>query len=132
MASESRPWQPVADGVGIAPPAGAYSPGVIAGGFVFVSGQVPRDPRSARVIEGGIEEQARQAIENVQAVLAAAGVSLQDVVAMTVYLANEDDWGAFNDVYRSMMRPPYPARAVVGAELRGVLVEISAIAYRGP
>jgi 2-iminobutanoate/2-iminopropanoate deaminase len=112
-------------------PAGAYSAGVRAGQFLFISGQVPRDPGTGSVIDGGITEQARQTLANVEAVLTAAGASLADLVAVTVYLADENDWGAFNDVYRSILSPPYPTRAVVGAELRGVLVEISGVAYLG-
>jgi 2-iminobutanoate/2-iminopropanoate deaminase len=60
--------------------------------------------------------------------LAAGGATLEDVVSVTVYLANENDWNDFNTVYKSVFSPPYPARAVVGAGLRGILVEVSAIA----
>jgi len=66
---------------------------------------------------------------NVKQALAAAGASLDDVVAVTAYLTNVDDWGKFNDIYKAIFRPPYPTRTAIGADLRGILVEISAIAY---
>jgi len=113
------------------PPKGAYSPAVRAGDLVFVSGQVPRDPQSGELIGADIAAQTRQVLRNVERVLIAAGASLGDVVAVTVYLTNVDDWGTFDAVYREVFRPPFPTRAVVGASLRGILVEISAIAYVG-
>ena len=62
-------------------------------------------------------------------IIVAAGASLASVVSVTVYLADENDWGAFDQIYRSVFTPPFPTRAVVGAELRGIMVEVSAIAY---
>jgi 2-iminobutanoate/2-iminopropanoate deaminase len=62
-------------------------------------------------------------------VLEQAGASLSDVVSVTVYLAHADDWAAMNEVYEKMFHAPYPTRTTVGAELRGILVEISAVAY---
>lgn len=131
MADDTRRWTPITLGPDVPPPAGAYSPGVRAGPFVFVSGQVPRDPRTGAMAEGGVAEQSRQVLRNVEAVLGAAGAGLSDVVSVTVYLADEKDWGTFNEVYRSVFTPPYPSRAVVGAQLRGILVEVSAVAYVG-
>lgn len=131
MADDTRRWTPIMLGPDVPPPAGAYSPGVRAGPFVFVSGQVPRDPRTGAMAEGGVAEQSRQVLRNVEAVLGAAGAGLSDVVSVTVYLADEKDWGTFNEVYRSVFTPPYPSRAVVGAQLRGILVEVSAVAYVG-
>ncbi|MFL5577278.1 MAG: RidA family protein [Gemmatimonadaceae bacterium] len=119
---------PVTLGEGYPAPKGAYSPAVRAGDLLFVSGQVPRDPSSGEVVDGDLVAQARRTLENLRLVLAAAGASLEDVVSVTVYLADENDWGAFNEVYRETFRPPYPSRTVVGASLRGVLVEISAVA----
>jgi 2-iminobutanoate/2-iminopropanoate deaminase len=129
MAQEPRNWQPVTLGPDAPPPVGAYSPGVRAGRLLFVSGQVPKDPRTGEVEGDTITSQTRRTLENVRAVLKAGGASLRDVVSVTVYLANEDDWGEFNTVYKTVFEPPYPARAVVGAGLRGILVEISAVAY---
>lgn len=75
-----------------------------------------------------LEEQVRVTLANLERVLRVGGASLTDVVSVTVYLADEDDWGTFDRLYRTVFSPPYPARAVVGAALRGILVEISAVA----
>lgn len=127
----TRSWHPVTLGADVPPPAGPYSPAVRAGPFVFVSGQVPKDPVSGALVGTTVEEQARQTLANLERALQAAGAGLQHVVAVTVYLADENDWGKFNVVYKSVFAPPYPTRTVVGANLRGVLVEVSAIAYPG-
>jgi 2-iminobutanoate/2-iminopropanoate deaminase len=128
MADGSRTWDPVTLGEDHPPPKGAYSPAVRAGALLFVSGQVPRDPRTGEVVGGDVAAQARRTLENLRLVLAAGGATLDDVVSVTVYLADENDWGTFNEVYREAFSPPYPSRTVVGAGLRGVLVEISAVA----
>ena len=127
----ARGWQPVTLGADVPPPAGPYSPAVRAGPFVFVSGQVPKDPVSGALIGTTVEEQSRQTLRNLERALEAAGAGLPDVVAVTVYLADENDWGTFNTVYKSVFAAPYPTRTVVGAQLRGVLVEVSAIAFPG-
>ena len=129
MAHAARGWQPVTLGGDNPPPVGAYSPAVRAGDFVFVSGQVPRDPRTGQIGGGDVAAQTRRTLENLRAVLEAAGATLDDVTAVTVYLADIGDWDAFNAIYRETFRPPYPSRTVVGAELRGFLVEVSAVAY---
>lgn len=131
MASTERRWQPVTRSDGVPAPAGAYSPAVRAGDHIHVSGQVPRDPRTGAIAGDDIAAQTRQVLENVRAVLAAAGATLDDVVAVTVYLASMDDWGAFNAVYERTFSAPYPARTVVGAGLRGFLVELSVVAWVG-
>ena len=126
-----RNWTPVTLGPGFPPPVGPYSPAVRAGDLVFVSGQVPRDPKSGELLGETIEEQTRGTLANLKRALEAAGASIEQVVACTVYLVDENDWGKFNEVYRTVFSPPYPTRTVVGASLRGVLVEVSAIAYVG-
>jgi len=131
MTQRERQWQPVLLGGNVPPPAGAYSPAVRAGGFVFVSGQVPRDPVSGELVGDHVESQTRQVLANVQRALEAAGASLADVVSMVVYLADVDDWGKFNSVYKEVMPAPYPTRTAVGASLRGITIEISAVAYVG-
>jgi len=128
MSDQERAWQPVTLGEGYPPPKGAYSPAVRAGDLLFVSGQVPRDPKTGENVGGDVVAQTRRALENLRIVLEAGGATLADVVSVTVYLADDDDWEAFNGVYRETFRPPYPARAVVGAGLRDMLVEVSAIA----
>jgi 2-iminobutanoate/2-iminopropanoate deaminase len=128
-AATSRSWQPASLPTDIPKPAGAYSPAVRAGDLVFISGQVPRDPRTGALPGEDIESQVRQCLANVKGALAAAGATLDDVVSTTVYLADVDDWGKFNDIYKDTFRPPYPTRTAIGANLRGILVEISAVAY---
>jgi 2-iminobutanoate/2-iminopropanoate deaminase len=131
MTQRQRQWQPVSrDGKGPAS-GGAYSPGVRAGGFIFVSGQIPRDPATGELKGDDIEGQTRSCMANVQSVLEAAGASLADVVSVIVYLANVDDWARFNAVYKEIMEAPYPTRTAVGADLRGILIEISAVAFTG-
>ena len=124
-------WTPIKLGAETPPPAGAYSPAVRAGDFLYVSGQVPRDPRTGATTGSDVVEQTRQVVSNLESVLAAGGAKLSDVVSVTVYLANPDLWTAFNGVYRELMPQPYPTRTVVGVSLRGFLVEISAVAYLG-
>ena len=131
MIQRERQWQPVRLGADVPAPAGAYSPAARAGGFVFISGQIPRDPVTGEMAGDDIQSQTRQVIRNVERALMAAGASLSDVVSVIVYLANADDWGAFNAVYKEVMPQPYPTRTAVGAQLRGILIEVSAIAYVG-
>jgi 2-iminobutanoate/2-iminopropanoate deaminase len=130
-ADTTRRWHPVTLGADVPPPAGAYSPGVRAGNLLFVSGQVPKDPRTGAVVGDDVAEQTRQVLRNLRGVLEAGGATLADVVSVTVYLEDEGDWGTFNEVYRTVFSAPYPSRAVVGARLRGILVEVSAVAYLG-
>lgn len=124
-------WKPIKLGADVPPPAGAYSPAVRAGDFLYVSGQVPRDVRTGATIGSDVVEQTRQVVGNLESVLTAAGAKLSDVVSVTVYLADPELWTAFNGVYRELMPQPYPTRTAVGASLRGFLVEISAVAYLG-
>lgn len=131
MTQGERQWQPVRLGPEVPPPAGAYSPAAKAGPFVFVSGQVPRDPVSGALVGDDIESQTKQVMANVERALRAAGAELSDIVSVTVYLANIDDWGRFNAVYKEIMPQPYPTRTALGADLRGIFVEVSVIAYVG-
>jgi 2-iminobutanoate/2-iminopropanoate deaminase len=131
MIQRERQWQPVRLGAEVPTPAGAYSPAARAGGFVFVSGQIPRDPVTGELAGDDIESQTRQVIRNVERALAAAGATLSDVVSVIVYLADANDWGAFNAAYKELMPQPFPTRTAVGAQLRGILIEVSAIAYVG-
>jgi 2-iminobutanoate/2-iminopropanoate deaminase len=133
-ADPARRWTPVAlppdaGGAPVPPPKGAYSPAVRAGDFVFVSGQVPRDPATGALVGDDVAAQTRQTLANLRRVLEAAGATLADVVSVAVHLAHADDWGAFDAAYRETFAPPFPTRTAVGAELRGILVEITAVAY---
>ena len=108
---------------------GAYSPAVRAGDFVYLSGQVPKDPRTGALVGATVEEQAQQVLANIRELLAAAGASLSDVVSASIYLADEKDWGAVNDIWKATFTAPYPSRTTVGANLRGILIEITVTAY---
>jgi 2-iminobutanoate/2-iminopropanoate deaminase len=110
MTQRERQWQPVRLGPEVPPPAGAYSPAVKAGPFVFVSGQVPKDPVTGALVGDDVESQTRQVIANIERALRAAGAELTDVVSVTVYLTNIDDWGKFNAVYKEIMPQPFPTR----------------------
>src|SRR5689334_7303612 len=125
MTPSERAWQPVTLGAGYPAPKGAYSPATRAGNLVFVSGQVPRDLTTGENVGGDVTAQARRTLENVRATLEAAGATLDDVVQVSVWLQDIGDWGAFNEVYKTFFRAPYPARAVVGAQLHDVLVEVA-------
>ena len=117
-----------------APVSGApYSQAVEASGrarTLYVSGQVPVDPASGAVVDGGIAGQTRRVLENVRAVLEAGGASLQDVVKTTVYMTDLDEFDVMNDVYADAFAGHAPARATVqvAALPLGALVEIDAVA----
>jgi 2-iminobutanoate/2-iminopropanoate deaminase len=111
------------------PPGGAYSQGIRLGGFVFLSGQTPRD-RDRKIVDGSFPDQVRQAIENLAAVARAAGSSLADAVSVRVYLK---DWGRFDEmdaVYRDMFPEPRPARTTIQSDLP-VEFEIEAMLWTG-
>ena len=127
MAGSSN-WQVVELGAGFPAPVGAYSPVIRAGDFLFVSGQVPTDPATGNVVGKTVAEQTKYVIEKLGRTLAAAGSALRDVVSVTVYLADINDWTEFNGAYKAAFQPPYPTRTTVGAGLHGVLVEITAVA----
>ena len=128
MSASEREWTPI-NIPDVPPPAGAYSPGVRAGNLLFISGQTPRDPATGQIVGTTIEEQTRVTLANVERIVRLAGATLSQVVSVTVYLADDNDWGRFNEVYKTVFEAPYPTRAVVGAQLRGIRVEVSAIAY---
>ncbi len=117
---------------GAIPPKGPYSPAVRAGDFIFVSGQTPRDPASGALVGETVAEQAACTLTNVRRAVEAAGGTMADVVSITIYLARMTDWEAVNVVYREYFQAPFPSRTAVGAELRDILVEISAVAYVRP
>ncbi|MCX6573729.1 MAG: RidA family protein [Candidatus Aminicenantes bacterium] len=109
---------------------GPYSQGIIANGFVFCSGQIPIDPATGELNTGSIEDQTRQVLKNVSAVLEAAGSSLDEAVKCTVFLQDMNDFAKMNAVYAEFFKAPNPARAAVQAARlpRDVKVEIEAIA----
>ena len=108
---------------------GAYSQAVRCGDTVYLSGQIPLDPTNMELVGAGFEEQARQAFCNLCAVIAAAGGTTADVVKLTVYLTDMNDFPTVNAVMMEFFDEPYPARAAVGiAELpRRALIEIEGV-----
>jgi 2-iminobutanoate/2-iminopropanoate deaminase len=109
---------------------GPYSQAVISHGFAFVSGQIPLDPETGKIIEGDIARQTTVVLENLKAVLEGAGTSLHHVVKTTVYLKDMDDFAKMNEVYATFFSADAPARATVEAARlpRDVRVEIDCIA----
>lgn len=109
---------------------GPYSQAVVAGGHVFCAGQIALDPTSETLVQGGIEDQTRQVISNLMAVLEAAGSGLERVVKTTVFLQDLDDFPAMNAAYAEFFPQDPPARSTVQAARlpRGAKVEIDAIA----
>ncbi len=111
-------------------PAGPYSQGVISGPFVFVAGQGPKDANTGDIPEG-VGAQTRRVFQNIEAILRGANCSFNDVVKVTVHLADLADFDAFNGVYGEFFQEPFPVRTTVGSQLAGILVEIDVMAYRG-
>jgi 2-iminobutanoate/2-iminopropanoate deaminase len=117
-----------------APVGGApYSQAIITGDLVFASGQVPLDPATGALVDGGVSEQTEQVLRNVQSVLEEAGSGLDRVLKTTVFLTDLGSFGAMNEVYARHFTPPYPARSTieVSALPAGAAVEIECTAVRG-
>ncbi|HSG80905.1 MAG TPA: RidA family protein [Gemmatimonadota bacterium] len=109
---------------------GPYSQAIISGDFVFTAGQIALHPETGELVEGGVEAQAVRVLQNLSAVLEAAGCSMKDVVKTTMYLADIADFVTVNGIYGQYFEEPFPARsAIQAANLpKGALVEIDAIA----
>ena len=118
---------------GGAPPVGPYSPAVVAGGWVWISGQIALDPQTGQLVAGGIEAQTRRAMDNVKALLEAAGSSLEQVVRATVWLVSMEDFAAMNRVYATYFEGAPPARVCVEVSRlpKDAKVEIDAVALSG-
>lgn len=112
---------------------GPYSQAIKAGDYLFVSGQIPLDPATGQLISGGIAEQTRRVLDNLAAILKAAGVSFDRVVKTTVYLQDMAEFTAMNEIYGTYFPQPAPARATIQAAglPRNVRVEIDLIAFVG-
>ena len=113
---------------------GPYSQGVKAGGFIYLSGQIPLDPKTGEIAAGGIERQTAQVLGNISALLAAEGAAPGDVIKTTVFLKDIGDFAAMNDVYAEYFGAEgCPARSTVevAALPKGALVEIEAVAFVG-
>lgn len=114
-----------------ASPMGAYSQGLRAGDFIFVSGQGPIDPATGKIVGETIEEQTARTLDNLKAILEAGGATMADVVKVTAHLTDLSNFAAYNKVYATYFPDPKPVRTTVGSQLLGMLVEIDAIAYVG-
>ncbi len=111
---------------------GPYSQAVELDGWVFCSGQIGLEPGTGRLVAGGIEAETRRVLENLRAILAAAGLTLADVVSTTIFLIDLKDFEAVNRIYSEHFGPPYPARSTVqvAALPRQARIEIAAVASR--
>jgi 2-iminobutanoate/2-iminopropanoate deaminase len=111
-------------------PVGPYSQAVRAGDLLYISGTVPIDPRTGEVVEREIRAQTRQVMENIRAILEAAGATMDDLVKVNVHLNDAKDWPAMNEVYREFFDDYLPARMAMEAKPPlEFLVDIDAIAY---
>jgi 2-iminobutanoate/2-iminopropanoate deaminase len=111
---------------------GPYSQAIRAGNTVYLSGQLGIDPKTGKIVEGGIEAQSRQSLENVKAVLFAAEMSLASVVSTQVYLTDMSDFAKMNEIYSSYFAEPFPARVCVAVKQlpKDGMVEIAAVAVK--
>ena len=112
---------------------GPYSQAVCVGGLVFLSGQLAIDPATGNLVEGGIQAQTEQSLKNIEAILAEADLTVDNVIKTTVFLADINDFAAMNEVYAEFFTEPYPARAAFQAAgiPKGALVEIECVAVKG-
>jgi 2-iminobutanoate/2-iminopropanoate deaminase len=112
---------------------GPYSQAVEAGGFVFISGQIPIDPKTGNVMQVDIKAQARQVMENAKAIVSAAGCGMSQVVKTTIYLKSMTDFNAVNEVYGGYFSSDPPARATVEVSRlpKDVSVEMDFVAWKG-
>ena len=111
---------------------GPYSQAVSAGGFLFLSGQIPIEPTTGETVTGSVSIQTRRVLENLKAVLEEAGLTTDSVVKTTVYMTDLSEFAAMNEVYAEYFTEPYPARATVEVRAlpKGVAVEMDAVAAR--
>src|ERR1019366_4557636 len=109
-------------------PKGVYSQAIVADGFVFVAGQACVNPKTNEFEFGDIQSETRQALQNISAILEAAGSSLKDVVRVGVFLADMNDFAAMNEVYKQFFTEDQPARTTVGTQLPKIKIEIDCIA----
>ena len=115
---------------GAAKAIGPYSPALKIGNLLFLSGSIPLDPASGQLVEGGIKEQTMRVMENIKALLAAAGADFNNIARTTVFMVDLGEFAAMNEIYSSYFTAPYPARSTVQVVKlpRDVRVEIDVIA----
>ncbi|MCD8552862.1 MAG: RidA family protein [Seleniivibrio sp.] len=111
---------------------GPYSQAIITGNMLFVSGQIPLDPETMKVVEGGIKEQSKRSVESLLSVVEDAGFGKKSIAKVTIFIKNMDDFGIINEIYSDFMGDHRPARAVVEvARLpKDVLIEIECICVK--
>ena len=111
---------------------GPYSQAIEANGMIFASGQIPINPATGQFVEGGIQEQTRQALTNARNILQAAGTDMENVIKTTVYLSDIHNFAAMNEVYAQFFTEPFPARSAVAVKdlPKGALVEIEVLAIK--
>ncbi len=112
--------------------AGPYSPAILAGDFLHLSGIGALHPETHEILGDTIDVQTREAFRNIEAILRAGDVSLDDVIKMDVYLQDPNDYEAFNSTYAEYFEPPYPARLTVGAgQVWDMMIKMDCVAYLG-
>jgi len=118
---------------GAAAPSAPYSPAIVSGGLVFVSGQGPLDLKTGEYLKGDVQSETRHVFENIKTILQAAGTSMDNVIKVNVYLRDINDFAAMNEVYKTYFQTPFPARTTIqaGALPRGFAVEIECVARVG-
>ena len=111
---------------------GPYSQAIQVGNLIYTSGQIPIDPATGQLVEGGIKEQTRQSLSNIQAILQEAGLTMTSVVKTTVFMADMADFAEMNSVYAEFFTEPYPARSAVAVKTlpKNALVEIEVVAEK--
>jgi 2-iminobutanoate/2-iminopropanoate deaminase len=111
---------------------GPYSQAIQVGNLIYTSGQIPIDPATGQLVEGGIKEQTRQSLNNIQAILQEAGLTMASVVKTTVFMADMADFAEMNSVYAEFFTEPYPARSAVAVKTlpKNALVEIEVVAEK--
>ncbi len=112
---------------------GPYSQAIQVGNLVYTSGQIPINPATGSFVEGGIQEQTRQSLNNVKAILEETGLGMENVIKTTVFMADMGDFAAMNEVYAQFFVEPYPARSAIAVKTlpKGALVEIEVVAAKG-
>jgi 2-iminobutanoate/2-iminopropanoate deaminase len=115
-------------------PIGPYSQAVVANGVLYCSGQVPLDPDTGELVDGGIAEQARRCLESLDAVCGAAGTQLSEAARIGIYLTDMELFAELNEVYAGFFSEPFPVRSTVGVAAlpKGALVEMDATVPLGP
>ncbi len=111
-------------------PVGPYSQAIKVGNLIFVAGQAAIDPKTGEIVNGGIKEQTQQTFRNIEAILKTAGLTLEHVVKVSVFLKNISDYKMMNEVYATLFKRDPPARTTVQANLplEGILIEADAVA----